>query len=113
MKNLEILKNGKANIILEMLRITHNSIFYVIKQNCVWIYSSVLIKIRLLSFKQNNVSSAYEEMCSDSHHIFLVSSYLCQGCFPVYMYKLFEYLKVNSLNFFLQFIKGISVFLIW
>ena len=35
MKNLEILKNGKANIILEMLRIAHNSIFYVIKQNCV------------------------------------------------------------------------------
>lgn len=35
MKNLEILKNGKANIILEMLRIAYNSIFYMIKQNCV------------------------------------------------------------------------------
>lgn len=84
MKNLEILKNGK------MLRIAYNSIFYMIKQNCVWIYSSVLIKIRLLRFRQNNVSSAYEEMCSDfSHYIFSASIYLRQGCFSVYMYKLF------------------------
>ena len=35
MKNLEMLKNGKANIILEMLRIAYNFIFYMIKQNCV------------------------------------------------------------------------------
>lgn len=34
MKNLEILKNGKANVILEKLRIACNSIFYMIKQNC-------------------------------------------------------------------------------
>lgn len=34
MKNLEILKNGKANGILEMLRTAYNSIFYTIKENC-------------------------------------------------------------------------------